>query len=57
MQQGISFRCVKDDINLYEIASIYGGGGHAKASGAPMDNNLKREVIKLILKDYAMFDN
>ena len=57
MQQGISFRCVKDDINLYEIASIYGGGGHAKASGAPMDNNLKREVIKFILKDYAMFNN
>ena len=56
MQQGISFRCVKDDINVAEIASIYGGGGHIKASGAPMDNTLKKEVIKLILRDYAMFN-
>ncbi len=56
MQQGISFRCIKDDINVAEIASIYGGGGHIKASGAPMDNSLKREVIKLILKDKNMFN-
>lgn len=56
MQQGISFRSVKDEINVAEIASFYGGGGHIKASGAPMDNNLKKEVIKLIMKDYAMFN-
>lgn len=56
MQQGISFRCIKDDMNVAEIASIYGGGGHIKASGAPMDNSLKREVIKLILKDKNMFN-
>jgi len=56
MQQGISFRCNKQDINVGEIATIYGGGGHVKASGAPMDNNLKREVIKFILKDKNMFN-
>lgn len=56
MQQGISFRCNKDEINVAEIASIYGGGGHVKASGAPMDNSLKKEVIKLILKDKNMFN-
>lgn len=56
MQQGLSFRCSKDGINVAEIASVYGGGGHIKASGAPMDNSLKREVIKLILKDNKMFD-
>lgn len=56
MQQGLSFRCSKDDMNVAEIASIYGGGGHIKASGAPMDNSLKREVIKLILNDDNMFD-
>ena len=56
MQQGISFRCSKDNIDVAEIASVYGGGGHTKASGSPMDNSLKREVIKLIFKDYAMFD-
>ena len=56
MQQGISFRSVKDEINVAEIASVYGGGGHFKASGCPMDNNLKKEVIKLIFKEYAMFN-
>lgn len=56
MQQGLSFRCIKDDLNVAEIASIYGGGGHIKASGAPMDNSLKKEVIKLILKDNNMFN-
>ena len=56
MQQGISFRCTKDNINVAEIASIYGGGGHIKASGAPMDNSLKKEVIKLIMNDSNMFD-
>lgn len=57
MQQGISFRCCKDNVDLIEISKVYGGGGHKKASGAPMDNSLKREVIKLILKDYNIFNN
>lgn len=56
MQQGISFRSVKDNINVAEIAGTYGGGGHIKASGAPMDNALKREVIKFIMKDKSMFN-
>lgn len=56
MQQGLSFRSIKDDVNVAEFASIYGGGGHVKASGAPMDNSLKKEVIKLILKDNKMFN-
>ena len=56
MQQGLSFRCNKTDVNVGEIATIYGGGGHVKASGAPLDNSIKREVIKLLLKDKNMFN-
>lgn len=56
MQQGLSFRCNKVDVNVGEIATIYGGGGHVKASGAPLDNSIKREVIKLLLKDKNMFN-
>ncbi len=55
MQQGLSFRCVKDGIDLSQYASVYGGGGHIKASGAPLDNTLKREVIKQILNDDNIF--
>ena len=56
MQQGLSFRSFKDDINVGEIAKVYGGGGHFKASGAPLDNSLKREVVKLIMNDKNMFN-
>lgn len=56
LQQGLSFRCIKDDINVGEIATVFGGGGHVKASGAPMDNSLKREVLKLILNDKNLFN-
>lgn len=56
LQQGLSFRCNKDNINVGEIATVFGGGGHVKASGAPMDNSLKREVLKLILNDKNLFN-
>ena len=56
MQQGISLRSRTEDVDVSEIASIYGGGGHIKAAGAPMDNKLKKEVIKMILKNYTLFD-
>ena len=56
MQQGISLRSRTEDVDVSEIAAIYGGGGHIKAAGAPMDNKLKKEVIKMILKNYTLFD-
>lgn len=56
MQQGISFRSRSENVNVAEIAQIYGGGGHVKASGAPMDNRLKKEVIKQILDNPNIFD-
>ena len=56
MHQGISLRSRTEDVDVSEIASIYGGGGHVKAAGAPMDNKLKKEVIKMILKNYTLFD-
>ena len=33
-QNGISYRTVKDDVNVSEIAKYFGGGGHPKASGS-----------------------
>ena len=34
----ISYRTVKDGINLSDLAKKYGGGGHIKASGSQIDN-------------------
>ena len=45
-----------NNVNVSEIAKVYGGGGHVKASGAPMDNSLKREVLKLILINKNLFN-
>ena len=40
IKQGtVSLRTVKDDINLTDIAKQFGGGGHPKASGFPLDKD------------------
>lgn len=44
-----SFRTRKNDINLSEIASNFGGGGHKKASGFTMKGQLEKET-RLIIK-------
>lgn len=36
----VSIRTNSDDISVYEIAKKYGGGGHTKASGFPLNNLL-----------------
>ena len=36
-QNSVGLRCVKDEINLTEIAKHFNGGGHKKASGFPID--------------------
>ena len=61
VMSGINFiKLLNEKINklgVGKIATIYGGGGHIKASGAPMDNSLKREVLKLILNNKNLFSN
>ena len=37
-QNSIGLRCIKDNINLTEIAKHFGGGGHKKASGFSLNN-------------------
>lgn len=45
-----SFRCTRDDLNLGEIiAAPIGGGGHPKASGAPIPDEIKDQVIRILL--------
>lgn len=40
-----SFRTRKNDVNLSEMAGMFGGGGHKKASGFTLEGELAREVI------------
>lgn len=43
----ISYRTSRDDVKVNDFASIYGGGGHAKASGSSFDDNFRDQIIKL----------
>ena len=44
-----SFRTNRDDIDLgLEIAKPIGGGGHPKASGAPINSSLMDSIVKEI---------
>ena len=42
----ISYRTSRDDVSVSEFASLYGGGGHKKASGSKFDDNNRDEIIK-----------
>lgn len=51
MNRSLSFRGIKDDINLGEIShEWFSGYGHASAAGAPLPTNLKEEIIEMIFK-------
>lgn len=48
---GISFRADKDGIDLgKDFASLYGGGGHPKASGCPIRKIEVDELLKTLLE-------
>ena len=52
LNRSISFRCVKDNINLNEIANLFGGYGHQKAAGAPLKEDLYETLIDNVLDMY-----
>ena len=45
---GVSCRTAKENVNLAEIASLFGGGGHAKAAGLPVKDEVREMVINHI---------
>jgi len=44
MNDSISYRTIKD-IDLSEIAKEFNGGGHPKASGSPITENFRHQVV------------
>lgn len=46
----ISYRTVKDNVDCGEIAKLFGGGGHPKASGSRIRDKVKLEYIKGLFK-------
>lgn len=46
----VSYRTVKEDVHLGEFAKVFGGGGHPKASGSPISDELKGQIIDIIFQ-------
>lgn len=47
-----SFRCKRDDIDTGGyIAEPIGGGGHPKASGAPLPEEVRNEIISILMRN------
>lgn len=42
----ISYRTIKDNVDVSKIAKYYGGGGHPKAAGSQINKNINMEYIK-----------
>lgn len=47
----VSYRTVKEDVNVAEIARKYGGGGHPKSSGSTFDRGLSCSWLHEIFED------
>lgn len=44
----VSYRTVKDEINVGEFAKYFGGGGHPKAAGSQIDKDTGLKIAKMI---------
>lgn len=48
----ISYRTIKDNINLgFDVARVFGGGGHPKAAGSEISEEIKNMLISFLFKD------
>ena len=51
MNGNVSYRTVKDDIDLgKDVAKLFGGGGHPKAAGSRFSKDVQLKLIKEIFK-------
>jgi bifunctional oligoribonuclease and PAP phosphatase NrnA len=51
-----SFRTPREDVDLSEIAGVFGGGGHRKAAGFMMPGHIEKEVKWKIVSDKELTD-
>lgn len=46
----VSYRSVKDGIQVRQVAELFGGKGHEKAATNPITNEMKTEILKILTK-------
>ena len=49
--KSVSYRTSRNDIHLgNDVASLFGGGGHAQSAGSPIGDDTKIKILELILE-------
>ena len=46
----ISYRSIKEEVNVRKIAEFFGGKGHDKTASSPISEEQKRKLIDLLIK-------
>ena len=50
INHSISYRTIKDNVDVSALAKKYGGGGHTKSSGSPINDTIRNNLIVDLLK-------
>lgn len=51
MSKSVSYRGIREDINLgKDIATLFGGGGHIKAAGSEISDEIRNRIIDVIME-------
>lgn len=55
--KAISYRTYKDDVRVNDFASLFGGGGHPKASGSSFDDDCRDNIVKNYYKNVKRLED
>jgi oligoribonuclease NrnB/cAMP/cGMP phosphodiesterase (DHH superfamily) len=57
VDRSISYRAVKEDVDVTTLASLLGGGGHKHAGGSPITEEEKVKIIEYMFKEIVWVEN
>ncbi len=55
--KSVSYRAFKDDVDVATFAEIYQGGGHRLASGSPITDDFRKNILKAYFEDVVLLEN
>jgi nanoRNase/pAp phosphatase (c-di-AMP/oligoRNAs hydrolase) len=47
----VSYRSVKENVSVRQVAEHFGGKGHEKASSNPIDEDTKKMLVRILTKE------
>lgn len=55
--KAVSYRTARDDVRVNDFASLFGGGGHQKASGSSFSDEMRENIVKSYYKDVKRLED